>query len=387
MAVMTRITTGMIQRNYQNNLTSTLGGLEATRKQVETGRRFEHSYEDPTASAKAAILEKRYSRVQDYISNAENAMSWQMTQEEAAMAVESYAETINKNYSIAAVNGTNAAPNIRATYATAIESLQESMVSALNAKYGETFVLAGNEGKEPPFALADGPTDADGNVMYKVLTYRGMPVDDMNGTEQAVDENGNPMFQADGTTPITKADLAAELLNEHSYIDLGFGMEFIKDANGDATDEIAPASAFDMALPGVKIIGYGTNGETVTINGQDVEVSNNLVNLAGQMAAILRDENYTKEEYTKCWNQFEQGYSDLMDSVSALGTKYNLLETTLDRLETEKLDIETQFDATVNIDPAEAIMNYSWADYAYNSALKVGTSIISPSLLDFVQGR
>ena len=350
MAVMTRITTGMIQRNYQNNLTSTLGGLESTRKQVETGRRFEHSYEDPTASAKAAILEKRYSRVQDYISNAENAMSWQMTQEEAAMAVNDYAQTINKNYSIAAVNGTNAAPNIRATYATAIESLQESMVSALNAKYGETFVLAGNEGKDPPFALQDDP---DG-VGYKVLTYRGVPVDDLDGS--------------------------SDLLKEHSYIDLGFGMEFIA-----GTDEIAPASAFDMALPGVKLIGYGTNGEKVTINGTEVDVSNNLVNLAGQMAAILRDGDYTKAEYTKCWNQFEQGASDLMDGVSALGTKYNLLETTLERLETEKLDIETQFDAAVNIDPAEAIMNYSWADYAYNSALKVGTSIISPSLLDFVQ--
>lgn len=358
MAVMTRITTGMIQRNYQNNLTSTLGGLESTRKQVETGRRFEHSYEDPTASAKAAILEKRYSRVQDYINNAENAMSWQMTQEEAAMAVNSYAVTITKTYDIAAVNGTNQAPNIRATYATAIESLQESMVSALNAKYGETFVLAGNEGKDPPFALEDDPYGAG----YKVLTYRGEPVDDIG------------------------AD--SDFLKEHSYIDLGFGMEFIKDAaTGQATDEIAPASAFDMAMPGIKMVGYGTNGETVTINGQTVDVSKNLVNLAGQLAALLREEELNKDDFTKCWNQMEQGTSDLMDQVSALGTKYNLLETTLDRLETEKLDIETQFDNTVNIDPAEAIMNYSWADYAYNSALKVGTSIISPSLLDFVQGR
>jgi len=35
-----RITTNMIRRNYQNNLNSTLSGLEQARRQAETGRRF-----------------------------------------------------------------------------------------------------------------------------------------------------------------------------------------------------------------------------------------------------------------------------------------------------------------------------------------------------------
>lgn len=356
MAVMTRITTSMIQRNYQNNLTSTLGGLESTRRQVETGRRFEHSYEDPAASAKAAILEKRYARVQDYIRNAENAQSWQNTQEDAAMAVEDYATTISRNYSILAVNGTNMEMGVRTTYAKSITSLQESMVSALNAKYGETFVLAGNEGKDPPFSLVDG---ANGEP-YKVLAYRGVRVDEL---------------RAD-TEP------GATLINEHSYVDLGFGLEFINN-----TDEIAPASAFDTALPGIKLVGYGVSGETVTINGQDYPVSNNLINLAGQMAAILTEPTFDIEQYRKSWEQFDAGANELRDHLAIIGTKTNLIESTVERLENEKLQIETQFDDTVNIDPAEAIMNYSWADYAYNSALKVGSSIISPSLLDFVQGR
>lgn len=346
MGAMTRITTGMIQRNYKNNLTSNMGGLEAARKQVETGRRFEYSYEDPTAAAKAAILEKRYARVKDYISNAEDIQDWQNTQEDAAMAVSRYATTIVKNYNIAAVNGTNDLES-RMAYATAIEQLQESMVTALNAKYGETFVLAGNAGKEPPFTLKEA---ADGT---KELWYRGEPVDGL------------------------KKDDA--LLSEHSYIDLGFGLEI-------KADEVTSSSAFDSALPGAKIVGYGTTDVELE-DGTKITISKNIVNLAGQLAKALKDPDFAvTDEYRAKWEQFEETANDLRDEVSILGTKTQLLKSTLERLENEKLNIETQFDSTVNIEPAEAIMNYSWANYAYNSALKVGTSIITPSLLDFIRG-
>jgi len=335
MAAMTRVTSNMIRRNYQNNLTTTMGGLESSRNQVMTGRRFQYSYEDPTASAKAAILEQRYARVKDYISNAENAQQWQNTQEDAAMAISNYATTISKTYSIAAVNGTNASQNIRETYATAIEELQASMVAALNSRYGETFVLAGNKGMSAPFELVQ-------KGDRKVLTYQGNEVD--------LIKEGDALTQ------------------EHSYIDLGFGMEFGADGN------VVASSAFDMAIPGINLVGYDTKDG----------ISNNIVNLAGEMAQVLKAETFDEEKYKELWTRFEEGASELLNSVSAIGTKSQLLTSTIERLENEKLNIETQFDSTVNIDSAEAITNYSWADYAYNSALKVGTSIVSPSLLDFI---
>ena len=33
---------------------------------------------------------------------------------------------------------------------------------------------------------------------------------------------------------------------------------------------------------------------------------------------------------------------------------------------------------------AEAITEFSWAQYAYNAALKIGTSILTPSFIDFM---
>ena len=48
-------------------------------------------------------------------------------------------------------------------------------------------------------------------------------------------------------------------------------------------------------------------------------------------------------------------------------------------------NLGTQLDNVVNIDMADAITQYSWAQYAYNAALKVGTSILSPSFIDFMK--
>lgn len=503
--IMTRITSNMVRRNYHTNLTNTLGGLESARKQVETGRRFAQSYEDPNSAAKAAILERRYARVEDQLNNVQNAQKWQDIQEDVVDDFSSIAKEIAKNYSVQGENGTNKAIESRDAFAQSLKSMQEQMVVILNAKYGDTFVLAGNEGKEPAFALND-----DGK-----LTYRGHVVSELNANEEP----------------------GKSLLNEHSYIDLGFGM-----AMDGGT--VSPASAFDTALPGIKLIGYGTttvkvvddngnpvyepklidgkypayqapdgkeyyqdsDGQFVTAdlakvpysgsvsdlnpvyeeepvqktdskgrplfqtadgtevykqdgnyydaatnklydgnvsgyevpdpadaaktiklyekngkyyradNGEEYNVpagvtpkdltpqavpdpsgkmqpkqqeqviSRNLVDLCGEMARVmsLPEGEFTYEGYAMYWDEFTDGANKLRDQYAALGTKTQLLTATKSRLENEKLAIQTQYDDAVGIEPAEAIMNSSWANYAYNSALKVGASLITPSLLDFI---
>lgn len=337
---MTRITTNMIMRNYQNNLTSTLGGLESSRKQVESGRRFSKSYEDPTAAAKAAVLERRYARNQDYQDSVSNVQMWQNAQEDVVTALSEMAILIEKKYSIEAINGTNDLSS-RQAYAQALEETQNSMVTSLNARYGDTFVLAGNDGTNVPFTLED--QDGDG---VKELYYRGTAVSN-----------------AANATDLQK------MAGETTYVDLGFGLE----VNDDGT--VTASSAFNTSLPGINIVGYaGDNNGTTT----------DMVTLTGQMAALLREEDFDSDAYKELMSQFSTLREKLTDQLSVLGTKTQLLTSTQERLENEELAITEQFDDAVNIDPAEAIMNYSWANYAYNSALKVGASIITPSLLDFM---
>jgi flagellar hook-associated protein 3 FlgL len=331
-----RITTNQIRRNYLNQLNSTLSGLEQSRYQVETGRRFQWSYEDTASAAKGNVLETRYSRNADYISTIKNAQNWQDTQEDALLQLSSMATQIDSEYSVAAMQDTIGDTG-RNVYATTLRELQKSMVSVLNSKYGNTYVLAGNDGLNAPFKLSD-----DGLT----LTYRGLDVDDP--------QNNTALNN---------------LANETSYLDLGFGLSF--DNNG----QIISSSAFNAALPGISVMGYGKN---------DAGTSQNMIVLVGQMAECLENEPFDSDKYSELWTQFSESRNKLVDEMSALGTKTQLLESTLSRLEAEQIRIDEQYSDTVGIEASEAITNYSWAQYVYNAALKVGTSILDPSLLDYL---
>ena len=332
-----RITTNMIMRNYQNNLYSTLGGLDSSRKQVETGMRISNAYEDPSAAARAAILERRYARNSEYLTNIENTQDWLTEQENVVYEIGKLASTVADNYSVAAV--TDTAGDIgRETYAEGLRNIQKSMVQTLNTKYSNSFVMGGNGGtQEAPFELSE-----DG----KTLLYRGVDVND-------------PANQA----------ILDELAQETSYVDVGFGLEF------DAAGNIVSSSAFDAALPGINVVGYGQT---------DDGTSKNLILLAGQMAEVLEADEFDRDAYSKLWDQFRESSTPAQDTLTELGTKSELLETTQSRLKNEKINIQAQYNNEVGIEPAEAITNMAWAQYAYSSALKQWTNNISPSLLDFL---
>lgn len=329
-----RITTSMIMRNYRSSLNSTMIDLERTRKQVETGRRFSEAYEDPSSAAKGAILEQRYARNTDYLNSAQNAQTWLDSQEDVLNQLNTIAVTVHEDYAPSALTDTSGAAGRRA-YASTLREMQKSMIHALNTKYGDSYVMAGSDGKNPPFSLDD-----DGNVLY-----RGVNV-----------TTGDP----------TKLNKYA---NDTTYIDLGFGLTI------DGTGTVSPSSALDTALPGISAVGYGeTDG-----------ISNNLMVLMGNMADLLEEDTFDAEQFEKCWMRFADKADELQDQFTKIGAKGKLLTSTISKLETEKENIEKQYKDTMGIDAAKAITDYSYANYVYNAALKVGTSILTPSLLDFMK--
>lgn len=331
-----RITTNMIMRNYQNSLYDNLGGLESARKQVESEQRVLSAYEDPGAAANASVIKARYARNRDYCNNLESVQKWFDEQESALYQVGQIATQIGNKYSVEAVTDTMSSEG-RDTYAEQLRNLQNTMVQFMNSKFGDAFVLGGNAGtNEAPFQLSD-----DG----KTLLYRGIDVD-----------TGN------------MADLD-RLAAETSYVDIGYGMTF------DAAGNIVSSTALDAAFPGITAIGYGQTADGT---------SKNLIVLTGQMAEILEADVFDREAYDKLWTQFQQGANELQDSLTKIGTKSNMAETTLGKLEDEKIALQDQLNTEIGIDPALAITNYSYAMYTYNSVLKIGTGILGPSLLDFL---
>ncbi len=345
-----RITTNAILRNYNKNLSTSMKNLDTMRNRVMTQRKYMSTAEDPSSALRATALERKYAKNNDYLDTVDDIQSHQNAQEDSAMQISNIALVLAKQYGIEGMNGTNHSKETRQTYADAWRGAQQSMLLSLNATYGDEYVFGGSDAKNVPFTLEDG-VDGNGNKI-QILKYRGEDV-----------TNGDPK-------------ILEELSKDSHFIDLGFGLGVEDVANPpDGQYNIDPATAFNTSLPGINLVGYGQDAD---------KDPKNMVLLAGMVADELEKEPFDYDRYKELVGKFENGRNDLLSQVTILGTQTEFLTTTKERLENNKIQIAEDYDNVVNVDMAEAIMDFSWAQYVYNASLKVGNNILTPSFIDFM---
>lgn len=68
-----------------------------------------------------------------------------------------------------------------------------------------------------------------------------------------------------------------------------------------------------------------------------------------------------------------------------LDAKADFIQSNQKQLESNSYTLNEQIVSLENVDLAEAISAYSWAQYCYNAALQAGNSILSQSLMDYLQ--
>ena len=160
--------------------------------------------------------------------------------------------------------------------------------------------------------------------------------------------------------------------NEHSYRDIGFGM---KEKEG----QIVSTSAFDTAVNGLDVFGHGIDEDGLP---------NNIIALAQELSKTLAVEDISDldfEKHNKIINKMRASYNDMVDNgLAAIGTKCAFLENTDDQLTEASQILNEQISDLDFCDPAEAITNLMWAQYAYNATLKVGNTLLSNSFIDFM---
>lgn len=335
-----RITTNALIRDYKSNLSTSINNLNISRTHVMTQRSFNSAAEDPASAARASQLHRKYYKNQDNLKMLDEVQSRQDGQEDSLRQVSDMVKTISKNYNIQALNGTNQTKEVRQSYASAIRQFQQSMVLSLNSSYEDTFLFAGSDGKNPPFELT-----SDGT-----LNYRGI---DVNAAKGSADY-----------------EKLKTMSNENLYVDLGMGLSM------DDFDKVVSSSAFNMSLPGINAVGYGVD---------DKGMSNNIIVMAGKLADSLEKETFDADQFRDLMNKFDTLGTSLTNQITELGVKSEFLTTTKDRLDNSEISIQAQMSSVEGVDMAEAITNYSWDQYAYNAALKVGTSILSSSFIDFMR--
>ena len=346
---MIRATTTGVLKGYRYNLNSSTRTLNKARDTVITGRTFNSFAEDPAMAARCFQLRRSFQRVDSQYTIGQSVVSkYQVAWDTLGTVVDDVNNAVGDSALSSIISGANdASGGGRTTMGEQLTQLAESIVRTMNVKYGDNFVFAGADGLNTPLVF-----DAETNA----LTYRGLNVSKAENT-----------------------DALSYLANsEKKYADLGLGIT--EGENG----EIVDTSAFNTALQGINFLGYGVDGE---------DDPKNIVCIINRMGQILKgcDEggNFASAEeesqFKRLFGKFEAASSSLTNKHVELDARAAFLKSNQAQLENTTYSLQEQIIGMEDVDPADAITAYSWAQYCYNAALKVGNSILSESLMDYLR--
>lgn len=357
-----RITTNGTMRNYRSNLLGSRNRLESAMTKVQTHRRFTTYAEDPAAASQAWKVRRSVWRTQDQINNVDYLCG---VNQVAFTAVDAICDGVDDR------PGLNGYPKVllealndptgsgRRALGTEILTECEALVSNMNAKYGDNYVFAGSDGLNVPFSWS-GDT----------LCYRGIDVNTKDAGE---------------------LEKLKKYSQEKTYVDIGMGFQEDKDEN------FITATGYNSALIGINFLGFGQD--------EDGD-SNNIVTLMHEVGEILRRTDpdtgrfYTstgetippeEEKNSNEWqrlnvltNKIISKIHDVSEKHVELSAQTDFLQKTGTQLEERKDLLEEQRIGIEEIDPADAISEMLWANYCYQASLKIGNSVLSQSLLDYM---
>lgn len=348
---MIRVTTNGTMRGYKSSLMRATNTLNAARNKVLTQSNYSSYAEDPAAATQAFKLRRSFSRTHAQLDSTKALNKKFATACDALSSVKGdLADGQAKISALAGLNDANASG--RQPLGGVLESSAESIVQIMNSQYGSAFIFGGKDSLgEAPFQLA---TADDGS---RYITYRGVNVNAAEGTEDY-------------------AKLKA-MMQETSYVDVGSGLT-------EVDGELISSSAFNGALTGISFIGYGEDkdGDPKNMGSIMLELSDIFKRCDSDTGAWASDQD--KEDATRLTKKLTDGISEVTNQWTALDGRTSYLTTSETRLTEMADNLNKQILGIEQADLGSAITDFSWAQYCYNAALKVGNSILSQSLIDYM---
>ena len=175
---------------------------------------------------------------------------------------------------------------------------------------------------------------------------------------------------------MSDAEKLEYLMNEKRFVDIGLG--FQEDENG----KLIESSAFDESLNGLTFLGYGVDED-----GDPKNIYSIVQQLKEIADSVPDGEDWsteTYEEFKGLVQKLEKASSKYKTEFTNMDAGTLKLKNNMDLLEDNFFNLQEQYSDIEDVDMADAITSFLWAEYCYNAALKVGNSILSQSLMDYL---
>ena len=276
---------------------------------------------------------------------------------------------------------------VAATGANYKQSMPEGMPESSDDVYEQAWI----EYYQNKAAGADAydPREAPGEANWGKADEFGVPAATKNVTDDDIAYNRLWAEYYKDQGDLARLDMMSE---EEQNVDLGMGL--MKDENG----KLVNGSAFNRALPGINMLGYG-----VDENGDP----NNVILVMKRLGEIFSDCDYetgyfdngkpngepsnTSEkalaleaEADRLMDKLKLCNDNCNTETATISTKAHFLNENQERMELQADYLEEDRCNLEEIDPADAISTFIYDYYCYNAALKVGTQLLSQSLIDYM---
>lgn len=442
---MIRATTGGVLKSYRRNLMNSFIARNKAQDTVLSQRNFNSYAEDPAAAARAFKLRKARMTVQSQYSVCTDThkkfqTGWSSLEGISKLIDTETAEPMKTLTGTTLSMLNDPTGDAREQLTKVLDQISQTIVQNLNQKYGENFIFSGADGHNVPFEIKDdklyyrgvpvdaavpnvvmdggapmgidpatGLVDANGTTyvkdpassLVKRSTFDAMdPADQPKilkqnanpGDPQRFNENGVPdpngeyylnldqaetMTKEEYETAVSDAEKLKYLMNEKQFVDIGLG--FQENENG----QLIESSAYNAALNGLTFIGYGLDADG------DPKNIYSLVQKMKEISSRVKDgENWTDEDYDEfdgLVKKLERASSEFKTEFTNMSAGTQKLENNVELLEDNFYNLQEQYADIEDVDMADAITSFVWAQYCYNAALKVGNSVLSESLMDYLK--
>lgn len=400
-----RITTNMMMNTYRYNLMNSTNTLSDSIDKVQTKRNFNSYAEDPAAASQAFRLRRQWCQTSSQLDNTDATYSKFHTAWTNLAGI--ITDLSDANGRVSAIRGnSDTSGESRSALAQVLRETADSVVESMNQKVGEQFIFAGNDGLNVPFTW---------NEDHTKLYYRGVNVN-AGGVQKPTTtapawasnalESGTYLPQGMPSSSTNtdeqewidyyrdQADVKKlEIMNKEELpLDMGMGL---KEING----VLVNGSAFDSALRGISFLNYGVDDKTGDPNSlplvmreladvfqawdEDIDPQGYNPDLAGPSAQGLTKDELQAKAY-RLMDKLNAAQEHTTEKYVELDAKSSFLKSNSSRLSTEVTNLNEQVLNVEQINLADAITQLSWDQMCYNAALKIGTQLLSQSLIDYM---
>jgi len=414
---MERISTNLTNNDMQYYMRKQEVGMNTVGNKIGSQKRILSLRDDPVGAAHSTRYQSLITRLNQFSDNVSfvkgnNAM--------AGTYVQDCIDTLQRVRELAIQGASDTySRDDKKKIAVEIDELLNHMVQIANANEGDVSLFSGDKKFGKAFRVIKGRVPGAAGQRVTGVEYIGTTKKNMSEISEAsyISNNfaGNEIFWSENQQVFSTRDAGKYQVQENSEISIDGNI--IKLKAGDnihaviakINDSKAPVKAHIDPVRNSLILETtephqlwmeDIGGKTVL---QDLGIlSENTsrppynvaidANLAGgsmfDMVIYLRDKLYDGDVFEiggSGIRGIDNALDSLLTSVADIGAKDQRLDFVFARLSNEELNMQQRNSREVDLDVAEAMMNYKKLELTHNASLRFAARVLQPTLLDFLR--